>query len=94
MDDRFILALKAQSWLKWFCCPHCGSNSAISKNGRCTICDDQLVLVRDGKFESDIIEEMTKNNLNILMPWIDGPSFYYHKQWESMPDIRIEVDIS
>jgi hypothetical protein len=94
MDDGFILALKAQSWLKWFCCPHCGSSSTISKNGRCTICDEQLVLVRGEKFEKGIVNDIAKNNSNLLMPWIDGPSFYYHKQWDSMPEIRIEVDIS
>jgi hypothetical protein len=91
MDKNFILALKAHSWLKWFCCPHCGSNSTISKNGRCTICDERLVLVRDEIIESNDIAE---NDSNLLMPWVAGPSFYYHVQWIQWAGTSIEVDIS
>jgi hypothetical protein len=94
MDSRFILALKAHSWLKWFCCPHCGSNSTISKNGRCNICDENLVLVRDEIIENDIVNDIAENDSNLLMPWEAGPSFYYHVQWDPMPYARIEVDIS
>jgi uncharacterized protein with PIN domain len=94
MDSRFILALKAHSWLKWFCCPHCGSNSTISKNGRCTICDEQLVLVREEVIKNEIIDDIAENNSNFLMPWEPGPSFYYHVQWIQWAGTGIEVDIS
>jgi len=45
MDEEFVLTLASQSWLKWFCCPHCGSDCTISRTGRCTECNEHLVLV-------------------------------------------------
>jgi hypothetical protein len=96
MDLEFVLTLKSQGWLKWFCCPHCGSNFAISKSGRCNVCDEYLVLKR-GKsieFESDVLNDITDNKSNILMPWEVGSSFYYHMQWIQWDGPRLEIDIS
>lgn len=83
MDAEFILTIKSKSWLKWFCCPNCDSNFAISKNGRCNICDEHLVLKQDRSIEASnvIINDIVKNDSNSLMPWEQGSSFYYHAQW-------------
>ena len=84
MDEAFVLTLASQSWLKWFSCPQCGSDYTISKNGRCTECDEPLVLVRSKPVACNI-RSCCPGNLNFLIPWQPGPSFYYHNQWNQLP---------
>jgi hypothetical protein len=87
MDAEFVLNLASSSWLKWFCCPHCGSDYTISKNGRCTACDEHLVIVRSQEAGSDILNDF-------LIPWQTGSSFYYHLQWNQLVRPIIEVNNS
>ena len=84
MDEEFILTLASESWLKWFSCPHCGSDYTISKNGRCTECDEPLVLVRSRPVGCNNIRSGCPGNLNFLIPWQPGSSFYYHIQWNQL----------
>ena len=83
MDAEFVLTLASQSWLKWFSCSHCGSDYTISKNGRCTDCDEHLLLVRSRAVGCDILNGCPVN-LNFLIPWQSGSSFYYHTQWNQL----------
>ena len=96
MNAEFIMILKSHKWLKWFCCPHCGSSFAISENGRCNACDEYLVLIKDRtfKFESDIANDIMENDSNSLMPWELGSSFYYYSQWIQWDAPGIDIDIS
>jgi hypothetical protein len=91
MNPEFIIALTVQPWLKWFCCPHCGNNYAISKDGRCSFCDEDLVIVSDSVVESDILMECSSN---LGMPWVGGSSYYYHTQWTKWISNEIEFDNS
>ena len=94
MDLGFILTLKSQKWLKWFCCPHCGSNFPISRNGLCTNCNEPLVLMRDQMMEREPVSEFAENNTNLLMPWEIGPLHYYHTQWIQWTVHKLEIDNS
>ncbi len=91
MDTKSVLILKSQKWLKWFCCPHYDSNFPISKNGLCTNCNEQLVLVRDQPIESENLNDIAENNSNFLMPWEIGSSHYYHEQWIQWINPRFEI---
>jgi hypothetical protein len=93
MDAEFVLTLASSSWLKWFCCPNCGSDYTISKNGRCNACDEHLVLVRNQGVRGDILDGFS-GNLNFLIPWQTGSSFYYHLQWNQLVSPTIEVNNS
>jgi uncharacterized protein with PIN domain len=93
MDGEFVLTLASQSWLKWFCCPHCGSNYTMSKTGRCTECNQLLVLVRSQAVGCDILDGIS-SKLSFLIPSQTGSSFYYHNQWNRLVSPMIEVDNS
>ena len=90
MDEAFVLTLASQSWLKWFSCPQCGSDYTISKNGRCTECNEHLVLVRSQTIRCHIFDGCP-GNLNFLIPLITGSSFYYYAQWNQLPNPSIEI---
>ena len=90
MDAEFVLTLASQSWLKWFCCPHCGSDHYTSRDGRCTECNEQLVLVRNQAVGCDILDGLTGER-NFLIPWQTGSSFYYHNQWNPLVSPITEV---
>ena len=95
MDEEFVLTLvltlASQSWLKWFCCPHCGSDYPTSRNGRCTQCDEQLVLAKNQAVGSDVIDGFSRR-LNSLIPLQTGSSFYYHNQWNQLVNPILERD--
>jgi hypothetical protein len=93
MDAEFVLTLASQSWLKWFSCPHCGSDYPTSKNGRCTQCDEHLVLVRSQEVRSDVLIGFS-SKLDSLIPLRTGSSFYYHNQWNRLVNQIIEIEIS
>ena len=83
MDAEFVLTLASQSWLKWFTCSLCGSEYLTSRNGRCTQCNEHLVLVRSQAVDSDVLDGLS-GNLNSLIPLQTGSSFYYHVQWNRL----------
>jgi uncharacterized protein with PIN domain len=91
MDAEFVLTLASQSWLKWFSCPHCGSDCPTSRNGRCTQCDAQLVLVRNQTVESDVLNGFSRK-LDSLIPLRTGSSNYYHDQWNRLVNPITERD--
>ena len=95
MNEEFVLTLvltlASQSWLKWFCCPHCGSDYTITKTGRCTECNDQLVIVRSQAVRCDILNGYS-GKLNSLIPWQPGSSSYYHNQWNQLVNPILERD--
>jgi uncharacterized protein with PIN domain len=93
MDAEFVLTLASQSWLKWFSCPHCGSDHPTSRNGRCTECNEHMTLVRNEVIESDVLNDFS-GKLNSLIPWQPGSSFYYHNQWNRLVNPIIEIDNS
>ena len=93
MDAEFVLTLASQSWLKWFSCPHCGSDHPTSRNGRCTECDEQLVLVKNQAVGNDDLNGFS-GKLNSLIPLQTGSSFYYHNQWNRLVNPIIERDNS
>ena len=90
MDAEFVLTLASQSWLKWFCCPHCGSDHSTSRDGRCTECNEQLVLVRNQAVGCDILNGLS-GELKFLISWQTGSSFYYHNQWNPLASPITEV---
>ena len=83
MDEEFVLTLASQSWLKWFSCSHCGSDYTISKNGRCTDCDEPLLLVRSRPVKCNFFS-VNPSNLNFLIPWQSGSYSYYYTQWNQL----------
>ena len=90
MNAEFVLTLASQSWLKWFSCPHCGSDHPTSRNGRCTECDEQLVLVKNQAVGNDVLNGLS-GKLNSLIPLQTGSSFYYHNQWNRLANPITEV---
>ena len=93
MDAEFLLTLASESWLKWFCCPHCGNDYTISKNGLCNECNEQLVLVKNSTAKSNIINGFSCK-LNSIIPGQIGLSHYYHAQWNQLSIPVIELDHS
>ena len=91
MDAEFVLTLASQSWLKWFSCPHCGSNYPTSRNGRCAQCDEHLVLVRNEAVGSDVLDGFSCN-FDSLIPLQTGSSYYYYNQWNRLVNPIIEID--
>jgi uncharacterized protein with PIN domain len=91
MDAEFVLTLASQSWLKWFSCPHCGSDCPTSKNGRCAQCDEPLVLVGSPAVDGDALDGIS-SKLNSLIPLRTGSSYYYHNQWNRLVNPIIERD--
>jgi len=93
MDAEFVLTLASQSWLKWFCCPHCGSDCPTSRDGRCAECNEELVLVRNKAVGSGVLDGFS-GKLNSLIPMQAGSSYYYYNQWNRLINPIVEVDNS
>lgn len=93
MDADYLIAVASNSWLKWFCCPNCGNDFTISLDGHCVVCNEPLVLVKSHLAECSRLKGCHAE-LNSLIPWQAGSSFYYYSQWNRSTEPEIDVENS